>query len=88
MRHVKHTGGQPTPLNCFEDSRLELVREPRVHGTGFLSLALQCLEIVETTLSSNLALELFEAVEGHPCGIGPWTVRGLQGWNKVGGGGR
>lgn len=36
---------------------------------GFLALALNGLEVVEAALASDLALKLFEAVEGHTGGI-------------------
>ena len=42
-----------------------------MHSAGLLPLALEGLEVVETTLAGDLALELLEPVEGHTCGIRP-----------------
>lgn len=36
---------------------------------GLLALALDSLEVVEPALAGHLALELFEAVEGHTGGV-------------------
>jgi hypothetical protein len=54
-----------TPLNGFENSRLEGFGKPGVHGPCLLPFTVDGLEIVETTLSCDLALELPQPIEGH-----------------------
>lgn len=36
-----------------------------MEGAGLMTLAVECLEIVESALSCDFALELLQAVEGH-----------------------
>ena len=52
-----------TPLDSFENSRLELLGEAGMHCSRLELFTLQCLEIVETAFTSDLALELFQTVE-------------------------
>jgi hypothetical protein len=52
-----------TPLNGLEDGRLERLGEPRVHCPSLLLFAFDSLEVVETALSCDFALELLEPVE-------------------------
>lgn len=35
----------------------------------FVLFTIERLEVVEATLARNLALELFEFIEAHPCGV-------------------
>lgn len=37
----------------------------------FVLFTIERLEVVEATLARNLALELFEFIEAHPCGVLP-----------------
>lgn len=60
-----------TPLDSLEYGWLELLRETRVQCPSLLTFTLDGLEIVKATLASDLALELFETVEGHARGICP-----------------
>jgi len=60
-----------TPLHRFQDGSFEGFREARVERSGLLALALKSLEVVEPAFASNFALELLEAVKGHPGSILP-----------------
>lgn len=60
-----------TPLDSFENRRLELFREAGVHCPRLELFTFQCLEIVKAALPSDLALELFETVERHAGSITP-----------------
>lgn len=60
-----------------------------MHRAGFLLFTLKGLEVVQATLASDLALELFEPVEGHACSVGPGSRSGVRcGRNGVDAGGR
>jgi hypothetical protein len=52
-----------TPLDSLEYCRLELFWETRMHRPRLKLLTFQCLEVVKTAFASDLALELFQAVE-------------------------
>lgn len=67
-----------TPLDCLEYGRLEGFWKPRVHRAGFLLFTLKGLEVVQATLASDLALELFEPVERHACSVGPGDRSGVR----------
>lgn len=61
-------------MNGLEDGRLERLREPRVHRPSLLPFTLDSLEVIKTTLSCDLALELLQPVEGHACSVSPVSV--------------
>ena len=42
-----------------------------MHGPRLELFTLQRLKVVKAAFASNLTLELFQAVERHPCGISP-----------------
>ena len=48
-----------TPLNSFENRRLELLREPGMHCPSFGLFTFNGLEIIQTTLPCYLTLKLF-----------------------------
>lgn len=52
-----------TPLDSFENRGLELLGEAGMHCPRLELFTFQCLEIVEAAFTSDLALELFQAVE-------------------------
>lgn len=52
-----------TPLDSFENRWLELLGEAGMHRSCLELFTFQCLEIVEAAFTSDLALELFQAVE-------------------------
>lgn len=54
-----------TPLHGVEDSSFEGFWKARMKRACFLLLAFQSLEVVETTLSCDFALELLKLIEGH-----------------------
>lgn len=56
-----------------------------MHCLGLMLFTFERLEIVEATLASDFALELFQSVEGHSRGIGPGE--GQSGKGRGGGGG-
>ena len=60
-----------TPLDSFENRRLELLGKARMHCARLELLTLQRLKVVEAAFASDLTLKLFQAVEGHSCGISP-----------------
>jgi hypothetical protein len=60
-----------TPLDSLENCRLQWLRKPGMHRASLLLLALESLKVLEATFASDLALELFEAVKGHPGGVSP-----------------
>lgn len=54
-----------TPLNSFENCRLEGFGEPGVHGSCLLPFTVDGLEIIQSTLACDLALELPQSIERH-----------------------
>lgn len=67
----RRTKGARTPLNRLENSGLEWFREPGMHCLGLLLFALERLEVVKATLACDLALKLFQSVEGHSRRVSP-----------------
>ena len=55
-----------TPLNSLEDGGFQRLRETGVESASLLTFTVECLEVIKAALASYLALELLQAVEGHP----------------------